>query len=400
MKPLALVLAGLIGAQWSVSANAKPAAPPPPYLGAYQPQGVDEIGLWREDDESERQLASSAVVIRDERLTSYVRQVLCDTVGEGRCNSVRVYILREPTFNASMSPNGTMRVFSGLLLRVHNEAELGAILAHEFGHFEGRHTLAHFKSYRTGTDILAWGALLASMAPSYQTRHAYNDLQDSVYGGLYRYGRNQEREADLLGIGYLNASNLRPQAASQVWQNIIGELETSARMRGLRKPRFEAVAFTASHPPEGERAAYLADLALPEGSVRDDGAARYREELGPWLPIFLEDQIKLNDFGASEYIIDTLAKDGWTADLWFARAELYRRRGNQRDLVNAAGFYSRAIAMRADFADAHRGLGLSLLKTGEPAKGQDALRQYLAMKPDASDAAMIRTLIPQEETVN
>ena len=38
----------------------------------------------------------------------------------------------------------------------------------------------------------------------------------SVYGSLLRFSRDQEREADLVGLGYLNGSALRPQAASQV----------------------------------------------------------------------------------------------------------------------------------------------------------------------------------------
>ena len=40
--------------------------------------------------------------------------------------------------------------------------------------------------------------------------------------------------------------------------------------------------------------------------------------LAPWLPQLLDDQIKLNDFGASEYIIQSLAESGWTAPLWHA----------------------------------------------------------------------------------
>jgi predicted Zn-dependent protease len=114
----------------------------------YQPTGVDEIGLWREDDEQERALAASPIVIRDEALTSYVKGVLCAAVGQDRCNATRIYILREPSFNATMVPNGTMRVYSGLLLRVHSEAELAAILGHEFGHFEKRHGLQEFKAKR------------------------------------------------------------------------------------------------------------------------------------------------------------------------------------------------------------------------------------------------------------
>lgn len=390
------LVAGLLSSALPCAALAKPASIAPPYEGEYQPKGVDEIGLWREDDESERKLAASPLVIRDERLTSYVRGVLCAAVGDDRCGSTRVYILREPTFNATMSSNGTMRVFSGLLLRMRNEAELAAVLGHEFGHFEKRHGVNNFKARRTGTDLLAWGALLASMSPSYDARRTYQNLEISIYGHLFRYGRDQEREADLLGLGYLNKSNLRPQAASAVWQNLMGEIEASANVRGLKKPNFNAIAFTASHPPEGERAAYLADLALPEGTDREDGTTRYREALAPWLPVFLDDQIKLNDFGASEYIIANMAQAGWTAGLWLARGELYRTRGNQRDLVNAAQFYSNAIALDAILAAAYRGLGLSLIKLGNRTDGQAALRKYLELSPAASDAKMIGLMVPGE----
>jgi tetratricopeptide (TPR) repeat protein len=194
----------------------------------------------------------------------------------------------------------------------------------------------------------------------------------------------------------LNKSSLRPQAASEVWQNLIGEIEASAISRGLKKPRFDTVAFTASHPPEGERAGYLAALAEPTGADRDDGALRYKEALSAWLPVFLEDQIKLNDFGGSEYIIMKLAENGWNPTLWFARAELYRTRGHQRDLVNAAQFYSNALALDGNMPAAYRGLGLSLIKTGDQSGGQAALTKYLTLKPNADDAKMITLLLPKE----
>lgn len=390
LQAFGIALAALAGAP----AGAADAPLPPPYAGVYQPQGVDEIGLWREDDESERRLAASPVIIRDEKLTAYVKSVLCQAIGDDRCNATRIYILREPTFNASMSPNGTMRVFSGLLLRTRSEAELAYILGHEFGHFEDRHTLNHFKAARSGTDLLAWAAVLASMSSSYDSRHSYQNLELSVYGNLYRYGRDQERAADLLGLSYLNKSQYRPQAAAAVWQNLMGEIETSANVRGLKKPNFKAIAFTASHPPHAERAGYLAELADVDGSGRDDGVERYREALKEWMPKFLEDQIKLNDFGGSEYLIEMLADSGWTAELWLARGELYRTRGAQRDLANAAEFYGNAIAADPTLAPAYRGRGLSLLKLGRTSEGQEALRTYLQLSPDASDAGMIKLMVP------
>ncbi|WP_333999038.1 hypothetical protein [Sphingomonas aurantiaca] len=95
----------------------------PTYSQAYTPTTVDERGVWMEADEDERRLRESPSVIRDPALNAYVRGVLCRTVGDDRCRSVRIYIERVPAFNASMAPNGTMIVWSGLLLRVRNEAE-------------------------------------------------------------------------------------------------------------------------------------------------------------------------------------------------------------------------------------------------------------------------------------
>ena len=372
------------------------APPPPPYAGAYQPKGVDEIGRWREDDEGERALANSAIVIRDETLNIYVRNVLCATVGQNRCGAARIYILRMPIFNATMSPNGTMRVFSGLLLRVRNEAELAAVLGHEFGHFEQRHSLARFKARRSGTDLLSWAAVLATLGNTYQSYSNFDSIQLSVYGHLFRFNRDQEREADRLGLGYLNRSNLRPQAASIVWRNIMAEQQASALVRGLKKPNFERVAFFSTHPPEAERASTLAALAAPDGQNRDEGADRYAAALAPWLPMFLDDQVKLNDFGASDHIITSLAEGGWTAPLLTARGDLYRARGNPRDLTLAAEFYGKAVELNAALPEAQRGFGLALMKTGRRTEGQAALRRYLELKPNASDANMIKMLAPTE----
>lgn len=386
-----ITLAMVCGIPTSLATQLPP--PLPPYQGAYQPVGVDEIGLWHQDDEDERKLAASPLIIRDEKLVAYVKSVLCETVGNDRCNSTRIYIVRTSQFNASMSPNGTMRVLSGLFLRVHNEAELGAVLGHEFGHFERRHTLNHFKAARSSSDFLAWAAVLAAAAPSNAAIQNYRNIEVSIYGNLYRYDRNQEREADITGISYLNQSQLRPQAAATFWENVMAEGEASASARGLQKPNFKAIAFTASHPPEAERASYLKVLAQPDAGSREDGGQRYRENLAEWLPRFMSDQIKLNDFGASEYLIKSWAAYGWTDWLWEARGDLYRGRGTPRDLSNAAEFYGNAVALNSQNSTAYRGLGLSLMKSGEPSKGRIALARYLELKPDAPDAGMIRMML-------
>ncbi|WP_313538048.1 M48 family metalloprotease [Sphingomonas sp.] len=385
-----------IGLLLASPAATQQAVPLPPYQGVYQPKGVDEIGIWHEADEEERELTASSLVIHDERLTGYVRSVLCETVGADRCGAVRVYVIRAPLFNASMMPNGTMRVYSGLLLRVRNEAELATVLGHEFGHFESRHTVTAFKEQRSGTDAVAWMAVLTSFAATYQNVRSFQNFQLAVYGGLYRHGRDEEREADRLGVAYLNRSHLRPQEASAIWQHMMEEAEASASAKGLKKPNFRLIAFAASHPPYAERAGYLAALAAPDGADREDGADRYRTALAPFLGQFLDDQIKLNDFGASDYLIQNLATTGWTGTLWCKRGDLYRTRGNPRDLIAAAEFYANAVKLDPTLAEAHRGLGLSLIKTGRASEAVVPLQTYLSLRPDAADAGMIKMMIPGE----
>lgn len=376
----------------------QPAPLPPPYSGAYQPIGKDEIGLWREDDEAEKVLAASSERFSAPALESYVKDVLCRTVGTDRCKTVRVYIVRSPFFNASMSPNGTMRVYSGLFLRVHSEAELGAVLGHEFGHFERRHTLASFKAQRSGANLLAWAAVLTATASNFGYRsNNFDSLRLDVYGHIRRFGRDQEREADAMGVGFLNGSTLRPQGASQVWQTVMAEQEHSAAVRGLKKPDFKGVAFFADHPPDAERAENTLRLADPAAAGRDDGAAAYTAALAPYLPDILNDQIKLNDFGGSDYLIQAMGDDcGWTPALYFARGELYRSRGYPRDITNAIGFYGEAIAGNSTMAEAYRGLGLAQLRAGLMPEGRSSLQTYLKLAPQAKDAAMIATLLPME----
>ena len=360
-----------------------------PYQGVYEPQGVDERGQWMLADEHERAVRDSNLLIRDSALNTYVRDVLCRTVGEDRCHNVRIYILRVPFFNAGMYPNGMMEVNSGLLLRCRNEGELASVLAHEFAHFERRHGLRQFRVDRTASDIRAWIGLAAAILAS------PTNIDIITFGAQRRFSRDQEREADILGLGYLMRGTYRPQAASEVWTHQMNEVDATAIGRGQRIQRYDRTPFFASHPTNLERATYLRTLAGSDLPSRSDNAEGYAAALRPWFNQFLDDQIKLNDFGGTEHVLSDLATNGWTADLLFARGELYRSRGNPRDLVNAADFYRQSIALDATRPEAHRGLGLALLRAQAAEEGRQALARYLALKPDASDAPMIRMLAGQ-----
>ncbi len=362
----------------------------PPYTPAYEPTSVDERGLWMEADEDERILRDSPLLVRDEALRGYVKSVLCRTVGEDRCKGVRIYIVEVPAFNASMMPNGTMRVFTGLLLRVRSEAELASVLGHEFAHFELRHGLKDFKHARTATDIMAWVSVLGGLSGT------NTDMtQFALLGSIFHFSREQEQEADLLGLKYLTASPYPAASAANVWTNLMAEEDATKAGRNRKSRHPYTAGFFATHPTERTRAAYLTTAALAVNDPGDARVASYREALAGEMPKLLAAQIKLNDFGGSDYLIGEMARSiGWTKDLLFARAELYRDRGNPRDLETAATLYQSALDAGLAAPTAYRGLGLSLMRSGRSTDGAAALRRYLEQSPGAADASAIRMLIP------
>lgn len=362
----------------------------PPYTAAYEPRTVDERGLWMDADEHERQLRDSPLVIRDETLNAYVRRVLCKTVGDDRCGSVRVYVLEVPATNAFMTPNGTMVVWSGLLLRAGSEAELGAVLGHEFGHFELRHGLQDFKRARTTGDVLAWLSVLGGLAGTNTSLS-----QIALIGSYFRFSREQETAADLLGLKYLKSSPYPAAAAPSFWQHIMAESDATAAGRKRKSRHRYSAGFFDSHPTDLKRAHYLDEMAAKMGDEPGDPQiAGHMAGIRSHLPQFLAAQIKLNDFGGTEYLLGQLAgSNGWTGELLYARGELYRTRGNPRDLVSAAQFYGEAIKAGYAAPEARRGLGLSLLRSGQVTDGKAALNDYLRLNPEASDAKAISALV-------
>ena len=135
-----------------------------------------------------------------------------------------------------------------------------------------------------------------------------------------------------------------------------------------------------------------AELTLP-GRVYNPQRERYLQAIGPIRQMLLDDQVKLNDPGASQYLIETLAKDGWNGLLRFYEAEVWRLRNRPGDHVRAARGYAAAVAYPDAPAEAWRWHGLTLYKQGRRAEASAALARYLRMQPNAADAPFIRQMI-------
>ena len=112
-------------------------------------------------------------------------------------------------------------------------------------------------------------------------------------------------------------------------------------------------------------------------------------------PMLLDDQVKLNDPGASQYIVENLAQDGWNGLLRFYEGEVWRLRNRAGDDARAAQGYAAAVQYPDAPADAWRWHGIMLQKTGRIPEAKGAYQRYLAMAPNAPDAPFIRQQLQQ-----
>jgi predicted Zn-dependent protease len=211
---------------------------------------------------------------------------------------------------------------------------------------------------------------------------------------LFRYSRQVEAEADAMGLKLITQSGYDPLSMSETWEQLIGEVEESAKVRRKRPNRGYSI--FADHPAPRTRMIDLRTSAVElsvAGRPYDRGRARYLGAIAPIRQTLVEDQVKLNDPGASDFVVRTLAKDGWNGLLWFAAGEINRLRNGITDQQRAAQAYASAVQFPDAPADAWRWHGVMLMKAGRRDEGRAALQRYLTMAPTAPDAPFVRQMI-------
>jgi len=384
----AWAVAALAAAALAVAAAA---APEPAAPGVRPPPGSDEDELWYAMEQAERDLRQHPLLVRDEALNAYVRGVAC-RVAADYCADLRVYIVEQPWFNASMAPNGMMMVWTGALLRFQDESELALVLGHEFAHFRLRHSLQRWRNTKRTTAFLNSFGLVAWAGGAGAAGQVAGLLGAA---GLYQHSREAEREADRAGFAAAVAEGYDPLAGARLWQRM--KAEEDARRYGKPIPVF------ATHPRTAER---LADVlaagraTAPDGWHGDPGRKAYLAAVRPHLAAWLEDELGRRMYDSSVQVIGdlhALAPPDLEATYGFYLAEALRRRNEPGDLARAEALYEAVLALPGPPADAWREWGLVLRERGERAAAADALRRYLAQRPEADDAAFIRHYLDELE---
>ncbi len=112
--------------------------------------------------------------------------------------------------NAYAFPGGSIAATRGILLKLENEAELASLLGHEMGHVNARHT-ARQMSVGMMTQALVGGVSMVAGARSQSLGKLASSLGMISTGALLAaYSRDNEREADALGMAYMVKTGYGP----------------------------------------------------------------------------------------------------------------------------------------------------------------------------------------------
>jgi predicted Zn-dependent protease len=340
---------------------------------------TDEGGLWALMDREERRLRRSPFVVRDAALNKYVHELACRLTGS-HCPDIRVHIVRTPLFNASMAPNGMMQLWSGLLLRVENEAQLSAVVGHELGHYLERHTLERLRDAKSRAAFAQFVGLFGA---------AGSLVQLGVLASAFAFSREQEVRADILGVHMMQRAGYEGQQAARVWDNLLGEMKIRGGDDvGKNNP------MTATHPPTETRRDDL--LRLAGEGAGETGQQAFEQIIGPHRFDWLRDEIKRGQFEESMVLFNRmLTTKPNDPELLYSRAETQRLRAGEQDIQGALNDLQRVTVMDRAPAEAFRSLGLLQRQRSDRTSAVQAFETYLKVAPDAADASLIQNILSE-----
>ncbi len=183
----------------------------------------------------------------DPELAAYVTSIgqFLALTSEASATAFTFTVLNSPVVNAFALPGGYVYVTRGLVALAENEAELAGVLAHEIGHVAARHG-----AQRQGQGTLATlGLLILGVATD--SAAAVNLGQLGASAILSSYSREDEYEADTLGVQYLSRAGFSPGAMSSFLKKLEAHHQLEGKIQGTGAS--EGFGFFATHPRTGDR---------------------------------------------------------------------------------------------------------------------------------------------------
>lgn len=190
----------------------------------------------------------------DNEVQNYIRNLGYKIASNSpRQVNYQFYLINSKEINAFALPGGPVFVNRGLILILDNESELAGVMAHEIGHITARHH-AKFLEKTYGMNILLNVLAIATSNSQYQQMIMH---VAQISAGLLqlKYSRDQENEADALGVRFTYQAGYDPE----------GLISTFEKFKSMEK--VSAPAWLLTHPLPEDRiknVSYLIKTKYPD----------------------------------------------------------------------------------------------------------------------------------------
>ncbi|WP_028579499.1 M48 family metalloprotease [Desulfogranum japonicum] len=178
--------------------------------------------------------------------------------------------------NAYAFPGGSIAATRGILVELDNEAELAALFGHEIGHVCARHSAEHASTGML-SNILVAGAAIATNAAGYSDAASLVQGVGGLGAGalLASYSRDNEREADALGMEYMTRSGYNPSGMVGLMQVLLDNKKhnpNAIELMFATHPMSEE-RFATARQAEQTKYRHMAQAALHRERYKDSIAA-------------------------------------------------------------------------------------------------------------------------------
>jgi len=197
-------------------------------IGAlYGKQGTRDLAIQLGTDAAPEMAKEFGGGVADARLQQYVKDIGAKLAALTEADNPTLpwefTLLDSSVINAFALPGGKVYVTRGLAERMTNEAQLAGVLGHEIGHVTAEHAMRRIGQQQalTGALVVA-GVAAASASEDSSAGKAATVLLPAVQVGgtlvVLKFGRDEESQADTLGMRYMSKGGYNPRAQQQVMQ--------------------------------------------------------------------------------------------------------------------------------------------------------------------------------------